>query len=58
MTYIFDEYRKRYRFNTFRNTVLRHETTNYFRELNHQRIHTTYMDSLSYLAIFTLENAV
>ena len=58
MTYIFDEYRKRYRFNTFCNTVLRHETTNYFRELNHQRIHTTHMDSLSYLAIFTLENAV
>lgn len=58
MTYIFDEYRKRYRFNTFRNTVLRHETTNHFRELNHQRIHTTHMDSLSYLAFFTLENAV
>ena len=58
MTYIFDEYRKRYRFNTFRNTVLRHETTNRFRELNHQWIHTTHMDSLSYLAIFTLENAV
>lgn len=37
MTYTFDEYEERCRFDAFCKVVLRHEVIDYFRELNRQR---------------------
>lgn len=47
MTYIFDEYGERHRFDAFCKTVLRHEATNYFRELNRQGKHIAQFSALS-----------
>ena len=47
MTYVFDEHGERHRFDAFCKTVLRHEGTNYFRELNRQGKHITQFSALS-----------
>ena len=47
MTYIFDEYGERHRFDAFCKTVLRYEAINYFRELNRQRNYSIQFISLS-----------
>ena len=48
MTYIFDEHGERHRFDAFCKTVLRHEATNYFRELNRQGKHIAQFSALSH----------
>lgn len=47
MTYVFDEHGERHRFDAFCKTVLRHEATNYFRELNRQGKHSIQFSALS-----------
>jgi RNA polymerase sigma factor (sigma-70 family) len=47
MTYIFDEYGERHRFDAFCKTVLRYEAINYFRELNRQRKYSIQFSALS-----------
>ena len=47
MTYIFDEHGERHRFDAFCKTVLRHEATNYFWELNRQGKHIALFSALS-----------
>lgn len=47
MTYVFDKHGERHRFDAFCKTVLRHEATNYFRELNRERKHTIQFSALS-----------
>ena len=47
MTYVFDEHGERHRFDAFCKTVLRHEATNYFRELNRQGKHIAQFSTLS-----------
>lgn len=47
MTYVFDEHGERHRFDAFCKTVLRHESTNYFRELNRQRKYSIQFSALS-----------
>ena len=47
MTYIFDEYGERHRFDAFCKTVLRYEAINYFRELNRQRNYSIQFSALS-----------
>lgn len=47
MTYIFDEYGERHRFDAFCKTVLRYEAINYFRELNREQKHTIHFSALS-----------
>ncbi len=47
MTYIFDEYGERHRFDAFCKTVLRYEAINYFRELNCERKYTIQFSALS-----------
>ena len=47
MTYIFDEYGERHRFDAFCKTVLRYEAINYFRELNRQRKYSIQFNALS-----------
>ena len=47
MTYVFDEHGERHRFDAFCKTVLRHESTNYFQELNRERKYTIQFSALS-----------
>lgn len=47
MTYVFDEHGERHRFDAFCKTILHHESTNYFRELNRERKHTIQFSALS-----------
>ena len=47
MAYVFDEHGERHRFDAFCKTVLRHEATNYFRELNRQGKHIAQFSALS-----------
>lgn len=47
MTYVFDEHGERHRFDAFCKTVLRHEATNYFRELNREQKYTIQFSALS-----------
>ena len=47
MTYIFDEYGERHRFDAFCKTVLRYESINYFRQLNRQRKYSIQFSALS-----------
>ena len=47
MTYIFDEYGERHRFDAFCKTVFRYEAISYFRELNRQRKHSIQFSALS-----------
>ena len=47
MTYIFDEYEERCRFDVFCKVVLRHEAIDYFRELSRQRKREIQFNTLS-----------
>ena len=47
MTYAFNEYEERCRFDAFCKVVLRHEAIDYFRELSHQRKREIQFNTLS-----------